>query len=165
MGWGGRSLVEELRFPSALISSVWFSSSVISNSYLPHGPQNARSPCPSPTPRVHSLMSIKPVMPSSHLILCRPLLLLPPVFPSTRVFSGESALSIRWPKDWSFSLSISSSNEYSGLISLRMDWLDLLAVQGTLESSPTPHSHTHIHTHTNAYIHIHIYKCTQASVH
>ena len=85
-------------------------------------------------------MSIKPVMPSSHLTLCRPLLLLPSIFPSTRVFSGESALSIRWPKDWSFSLSISSSNEYSGLISLRMDWLDLLAVQGTLKSLLQHHS-------------------------
>ena len=74
------------------------------------------------------------VMPSSHLILCRPLLLLPPVFPSIRVFSNESALRIRWPKCWSFSFSISPSNEHPGLISLRMDWLDLLAVQGTLKS-------------------------------
>ena len=73
-------------------------------------------------------------MPSNHLILCRPLLLLLSVFPSIRVFSNESALHIRWPKYWSFSLSISPSNEYSGLISFRMDWLDLLAVQGTLKS-------------------------------
>ena len=78
------------------------------------------------------LMSIASVMPSSHLILCRPLLLLPPVLPSIRVFSNESALPIRWPKYWSFS--ISPSNEQSGLISFRMDWLDLLAVQGTLKS-------------------------------
>ena len=79
-------------------------------------------------------MSIKSVMPSNHLILCHPLLLLPSVFPSTRVFSSESVLGIRWPKYWSFSVSISPSNEYSGLISFRIDWLDLLAVQGTLKS-------------------------------
>ena len=80
------------------------------------------------------LMSIESVMPSSHLILCRPLLLLPLIFPSIRVFSKESVLHIRWPKDWSFSFSISPSNEYSGLISFRIDQLDLLAVQGTLKS-------------------------------
>ena len=79
-------------------------------------------------------MSIESVMPSNHLILCRPLLLLPSIFPSIRVFSNESALCIRWPKYWSFSFSISLSNEYSGLISFRMDWLDLFAVQGTLKS-------------------------------
>ena len=79
-------------------------------------------------------MSIESVMPSNHLILCHPLLLLPSVFPSIRVFSNESALRIRWPKCWSFSFNISPSNEYSGLISFRMDWLDLLAVQGTLKS-------------------------------
>ena len=73
-------------------------------------------------------------MPSSHLILCRPLLLLPSIFPSIRVFSNESVLHIRWPKYWNFSFSISPSNEYSGLISFKMDWLDLLAVQGTLKS-------------------------------
>ena len=80
------------------------------------------------------LMSIESVMPSNHLILCRPLLLLPSIFPSIRVFSNESVHHIRWPKYWSFSFSISLSNEYSGLISFRMDWLDLLAVQGTLKS-------------------------------
>ena len=79
-------------------------------------------------------MSIESVMPSNHLILCHPLLLLPWIFPSIRVFSNESALHIRWPKCWSFSFNISPSNEYSGLISFRMDWLDLLAVQGTLKS-------------------------------
>ena len=84
------------------------------------------------------LMSIESVMPSSCLILCRPLLLLPPVPPSIRVFSNESALRMRWPKYWSFSFSISPSNEHPGLISFRMGWLDLLAVQGTLKSSPTP---------------------------
>ena len=85
------------------------------------------------------LMSIESVMPSNYLILCHPLLLLSSVFPSVRVFSNESAFRIRWPKHWSFSFSISPSNEYSGMISFRMDWLDLLAVQGTSqESSPTP---------------------------
>ena len=80
------------------------------------------------------LMSIESVMPSNHLILCPPLLLLPYIFPSIRVFSNELALCTRWPKDWSFSFSISPSSEYSGLISFRIDWLDLLAVQGTLRS-------------------------------
>ena len=80
------------------------------------------------------------VMPSSHLILCRPLLLLPPIPPSIRVFSNESTLHMRWPKYWSFSLSISPSNEYPGLVSFRMDWLDLLAVQGTLKSLLQHHS-------------------------
>ena len=86
------------------------------------------------------LISIESVMPSSHLILCRPLLLPPSIFPSIRVFSSESALHIRWPKYWSFSFNISPSNEYSGLISFRMDWLDLLAVQGTLKSLLQHHS-------------------------
>ena len=86
------------------------------------------------------LMSIESVMPSNHLILCRPLLLLPSVFPSIRVFSNESVLRIRWPKYWSFSLSISPSNEHPGLVSFRMDWLDLLAVQGTLKSLLQHHS-------------------------
>ena len=81
-----------------------------------------------------NLISIKLVMPSNHLVLCRPLLLLPSVFPSIRIFSNESVLRIRWPKYWSFSFSISSSNEHSGLISFRIDWFDLLAVQGTLKS-------------------------------
>ena len=86
------------------------------------------------------LMSIKLVMPSNHLILCHPFLLLPPIFPSIRVFSNESVLHIRWPEYWSFSFNISPSNEHSELISFRMDWMDLLAVQGTLsqKSSPTP---------------------------
>ena len=80
------------------------------------------------------LMSIESVMPSNHLILCHPLLLLPSIFPSIRIFSNESVLCIRWPKYWSFSFSISPFSEYSGLISFRMDWFDLLAVQGTLKS-------------------------------
>ena len=86
------------------------------------------------------LMSIATVMPSNHLILCRPLLLLPSIFPSIRVFSNESVLHIWWPKYWSFSFSVSPSNEYSGLISFRIDWLDLLVVQGTLKSLPQHHS-------------------------
>ena len=85
-------------------------------------------------------MSMVSVMPSSHLILCHVLLLLPSVFPSIRVFSNESALCIRWPKYWSFSFNISPSNEHPGLISIRMDWLDLLAVQGTLKSLLQHHS-------------------------
>ena len=80
------------------------------------------------------LMSIESVIPSNHLILCRPLLLPPSIFPSIGVFANESAFHIRWPKDWSFSFSISLSNEHSGLISFRMDWFDLLAIQGTLKS-------------------------------
>ena len=80
------------------------------------------------------LMSVESVVPSNHLILCRPLLLPPSIFPSIRVFPNESVLHIRWPKYWSFSFNISPSNEYSGLISFRRDWLDLLAVQGTLKS-------------------------------
>ena len=91
-------------------------------------------------PESTQLMPIESVMPSNHLILCHPLLLLPSKFPSIRVFSNESALCIRWPKYWSFSFNISPSNEHLGLISLRMDWLDLLAVQGTLKSLLQHHS-------------------------
>ena len=86
------------------------------------------------------LMSIESVIPSNHLILCHPLLLLPSIFPSIRVFSNESVLCIRWPKYWSFSFSISPSSDYSGMISLRIEWLDLLAVQGTLKSLLQHHS-------------------------
>ena len=90
--------------------------------------------------RLLKIMYIESVMPSNHLILCHPLLLSPSIFPSIRVFSNESVLHIRWPKYWSFSFSISPSNEHSGLISFRMDWLDLLAVQGTLKSLLQHHS-------------------------
>ena len=90
--------------------------------------------------KMRNLMSIELVMPSNHLILCHPLLLLPSIFPSIRVFSNESALCIRWPKYWSFSFNVSPSNEHSGLIPFRMDWLDLLAVQGTLKSLLQHHS-------------------------
>ena len=112
----------------------------MSDSLQPHELQHARPPCPSPTPRVHSLMSIESVMPSSHLILCRPLLLQPQIPPSIRVFSNESALRMRWPKYWSFSFSISTSKEHPGLKSFTMDWLDLLAVQETLNSLLQHHS-------------------------
>ena len=113
----------------------------MSNSLQPHGPQHARPPLSiTNSPSLLKLMSIESVMPSNHLIPCHPLLLLPPIFPSIRVFSKESVLRIRWPKDWSISFSISPSNEYSGLISYRMDWLDLLAVQVTLKSLLQNHS-------------------------
>ena len=106
-----------------------------------HGLQHTRLPCLSPTPGVYSkLRCIKSVMPSSHLILCRPLLLPPSIFPTIMVFSNESVLHITWPKYWSFSFSMSPSNEYSGLISFRMDRLGLLAVQGTLKSLLQHHS-------------------------
>ena len=114
--------------------------SVVSNSLWPRGPQDARLPCPSPTPWAYSLTSIELVMPSNHLILCHPLLLLPSIFPSIRVFSNESVLPIRWPKYWSFSFSICPSNECSGLISFRIDWLYLLAVQETLKNLLQCHS-------------------------
>ena len=123
-----------------LISSVQFSHSVVSDSWRPHGLQPARLPHLSPTPRAYSDSSIESMMPSNHLILCWPLLLPPSIFPSIRVFSSESALHIRWPEYWSFSFSISPSNEYSGLISFRMNCLDLLAVQGTLKSLLQHHS-------------------------
>ena len=105
------------------------------------GLQHTRPPCLSPTPGVYSkLMSFESVMPSNHIILCRPLLLLPSIFPSIRVFSNESVLHIKWPKYWSFSFNISPCNEYSVLISFRMDWFDLLVVQRTLKSLLQHHS-------------------------
>ena len=125
-------------------SSVQFSHSVVSDSLRPHELQHARPPCPSPTitnsQSSPKLMSIESVMSSSHLILCCRLLLLPLIPPNIRVFSNESTLRIRWPKDWSYSFSISPSNEHPGLISFRMDWLDLLAAQGTLKSLLQHHS-------------------------
>ena len=113
----------------------------MSDSSRPHGLQPIRPPCPSPTARVYpNSCPLKSVMPSSHLILCHPLLLTPSIFPSIRVFSNESALCIRWPKYWNFSFSTSPSSEYSGLISFRMDWLDIFVVQGTLKSLLQHHS-------------------------
>ena len=112
-------------------SVVQFSCSVVSDSLRPLSITNSRSSC--------KLMSIESVMPSSHLILCPPLLL-PPVPPSLRVLSNESTRSMRWPKSWSFSFSISPSKEHPGMISFRMDWLDRLTVQGTLKSLLQHHS-------------------------
>ena len=146
------------------LSSVQFSHSVVSNSLRPHKLQHARPPCLSPTPGVYpnscpSSRWCHPAISSS----CRPLLLLPPIPPSIRVFSNESTLRMRWPKYWSFSFSISPSNEHPGLISFRMDWLDLLAVQGTLKSLLQHHSSkasilrhsSFLHSPTLASIHDH----------
>ena len=111
-----------------------FSRSVVSDSVTPGTAARQASLSITNSRSLLKLMSIESVMPSSHLILCYPLLLQPSIFPSIRVFSNESVLHIRWPKYWSFSFSISPSNEYSGLISFRTDYFDLLAVQGTLKS-------------------------------
>ena len=116
-----------------------FSHSVVSDSLRPHEPQHARPPITN-SQSLPKLMSIESVMPSNHLILCLPLLLLPSIVPSIRVVSNESPLLIRWPKYCSFSFSISPSNEHPGLIPFRMDWLDLLAVQGALKSLLQHHS-------------------------
>ena len=114
-----------------------FSCWIMSYSLQHHGLQHARVPCPSLSiSSLLTFMSIKSVMPSNHLVLSRPLLLLPSIFPSIRIFPSESVLHIRLPKYWSFSFS--PSNKYSGLISFRIDWFDLLTVQGTQESSPAP---------------------------
>ena len=118
--------------------SVKFSRSLVSNSLGPHGLQHARLPCPSTTPGACSNSS--PLSRWCHPTICVPLPLLPLIFPSIRVFYKKSVLHISWPKYWSFSFSISPLNEYSGLISFRMDWLDLLAVQGTLKSLLQHHS-------------------------
>ena len=126
--------------PKTPFSSVQFSCSVVSDSVTPWtaARQASLSITNSRSPR--KPMSTELVMPSSHLILCRPLSLLPSIFPSIRVFSSESALHIRWSKYWSFSFSISPSNEHPGLISFRIDWFDLLIVQGTLKSLFQHHS-------------------------
>ena len=109
--------------------SVQFSHSVVSDSLQPHGLQHTRPPCPSPTPRVYSnSMSIESVMPSTHLILCRLLLLLPSIFPSIRVFSNESVLLIRWPKYWSFSFSFSPSSEYSGIGHMLLIGINMMSI-------------------------------------
>ena len=128
------------RFPFVPKGSVQFSRSVVSCSLRPHGLQHDRLPCQSsPTTRACTkLMSVESVMPSNHLILCHPLLLLPSIFQRIRVFSNESVICIRWTKYWSFSFS--PSNKYSGLISFRIDWFDLLAVQRTLKSLLQHHS-------------------------
>ena len=123
-----------------VLFSVQFSHSVVSNSATPWTAARQASLSITNSQSLLKLMSIELMMPSNHIIFCHPLFLLPSVFPSIRVFSKESVLHIRWPKYWSFSFSISPFNEYSGLISLRMDWLDLLAVQGTLKSLLQHHS-------------------------
>ena len=141
--WPGTS--EKYRGPKTLshkqlFSSAQFSHSVVSDSATPWTATCWASLSITNSWSLFKLMSIKSVMPSNHLILCCPLLLPPSIFPSIRVFSSESVPCIRWPKYWSFSFSISPSNDYSGLISFRMDWLDLLAVQGTLKSLLQHHS-------------------------
>ena len=123
---------------------VQFSHSVVSDSLRTHEPQYARPPCPSPTPRVYpNPCPLSQWCHPSILILCHPLHLLPSIFPSIRVFSNESTLRMRWPKYWHFSFNISPSNEHPGLISFRMNWLDLLLVQGTLKSLLQHHSSKH----------------------
>ena len=122
-----------------VVFSVQFSRSVVPDSLQPHGLQHTRPPCPSPTSRVYQTY-VHWVGDAIQIILCHPLLLPPSIIPSIRVFCNESALRIRWPKYWSFSLSIIPSKEHPGLISFRMDWLDLLAVQGTLKSLLQHHS-------------------------
>ena len=123
-----------------LFISVQFSRSVVSDSATPWIVARQASLSITNSQSLLKLTSIESVMPSSHLILCHPLLILPPIPPSIRVFSNESTLHMRWPKYWSFSFSISPSNEHPGLISFRMDWLALLAVQGTLKSLLQHHS-------------------------
>ena len=117
-----------------VLSSVQFILSVMSDSLQPHGLQHTRLPARHQLLELNQTYSIESGMPSNHFILCHPLLLLPAIFPSIRVFPNESVLPIRWPEYLSFSFSISPSGEYSGLISFRMVWLDLLAVQGTLST-------------------------------
>jgi len=127
-------------FLMSLTSSIQFSHSVVSDSAISWTAAHQASLSITNSQSLLKLMSIKLVMPCNHLMLCCPLLLPPSIFPSIRVFSNESALYIRWPKYWSFSFSISPSNEYSGFISFRIDWFDLLAVQGTLKSLLQHHS-------------------------
>ena len=121
-------------------SSVQFSHSVVSDSVTPWMAACQASLSITNSRSLLRLMSIESVMPSNHLIVCHPFLLLPSVFPRIRMFSNESAFCIKWPKYWSFSFSISPSNDYSGLISFRIDWFDLFAVQGTLRSLLQHHS-------------------------
>ena len=136
---------------SSQFSSVPFSCSVVSDSATPWSAARQPSLSITSSRSLLKLMSIESVVPSSHLILCRPLFLPPSIFPSIRVFSDESVLRIRWPNYWSFSFSISPSKEYSGLISFRMGWLDLLAVQGTLKSLLQHHSSKTSMLHCSAF--------------
>ena len=130
----GSSSFQPPQVCSLHLCSVQFSRSVVSDSLQPHGCTRQPSLSITNSQGLLKLMSIKLVIPSNHLLLCHPLLLPPSIFPSIKVFSNESVLCIRWLKYWSFSFSISPSNEYSELVSFRMDWLDLLAVQGTVKS-------------------------------
>ena len=134
--------LDQFLLPSSLqFSSLQFSCSVMSDSLWPHGPQHARPPCPSPNPRVYS--NSCPLNQWCHPTISFPVIPFsssPSIFPSIRVFSNESVLLIRWPKYWSLSFNISPSKEHSGLISFRIDWLDLLVVQGTLKSLLQHHS-------------------------
>ena len=127
-------------FVGTYFSSVQFSCSVVSDALQPHESQHARPPCPSPTPGVYWNSCPLSADAIQHLVLCRPIFLLPPIPPSIRVFSNESTLCMRWPEFWSFSFSTSPSNKHPVLISFRMDWLYLLAVQGTLRSLLQHHS-------------------------
>ena len=137
---GGAVKIKSAFILTVQFSSVEFSHSVVSDSATPWTATCQASLSITNSQTLPKVMSIELVMPSSHLILCHPLLLLPSIFSSIRVFSNESALCIRWPKYWSFSFNISPFNEYPGLISFKMDWLDLLAVQGTLKSLLQHHS-------------------------
>ena len=143
-----------------MFSSVQFSHSVVSDSVTPWTTAHQASLSITNSWRTTKSMSIESVMPSNHLILCHPLLLLPTIFPSINVFSNESALHIRWPKCWHFSFNISPSDEHPGLISFRMDWLDLLAVQGILSrvfSKTTVQKHqffgAQLSSQSNSHIH------------
>ena len=142
------------------LRSVQFSSSVMSDSATPWTVAHQASLSNTNPQSLLKLMSIESVMPSSHLILCCPLLLLPSIFPSIRVFSNESVLCIIWPKYWSFSFNISPSNEYSGLISFRIDWLVGSSLRGTQESSPTPQFKS-----INSLVLSFLYKPTIISIH
>ena len=139
--------------------SLQFSCSVMSDSLRPHESQHARPPCPSPTPGVHSNSSIESVMASSHLFLCRPLLLLPPIPPSIRVFSNESTLHIRWPEYWSFSFSISPSNEYPGRFPL--EWTGWIPLQSKglsrVFSNTTVQKHQFFSTQLSSQFNSHIH--------
>ena len=139
------------------IFNLLFSHSVVSDSFRPNKLQHTRPPCPIPTPRAYP-NSIESVTPSNHLILYRPLLLLPSIFPSIRIFSNESALRMRWPKYWSFIFNIRHSNEHPGLISFRMDWLDLLAASEEFFSNTTVQKHQYFSAHF-------LYSPTLTSIH
>ena len=123
--------------PQPQFRSVQLSHSVVSDSLWPHGLQHARRPCPTPSSGAYTNSCPLSWWCHPTISSCHPLLLLPSLFPSIRLFSNESVLHIRWPKYWSFSFSISPSNEYSGLVSFRFDWFDLLGLQGTLQESVT----------------------------